>query len=89
MQIELKRIDKEKVLFGEIVLNWTCSNDKINSFNIYRSKNAKIDPATETPYKIIEKAVKNENKKEGKKNFRADHIIIGEEIRQKGGQCIS
>lgn len=62
MQIELKRIDKEKVLFGEIVLNWTCSKEKINSFNIYRSKNAKIDPATETPYKIIEKAVKNDKK---------------------------
>ena len=60
MKIELKKIDKSKILLGEIELLWNCDDPKINKFEIFRSKNSNINLSTDTPLTIIENSSKNE-----------------------------
>jgi len=60
MRIELRKIDRTKILLGEIELRWICDEANINKFEIFKSKSSNIDVINEAPYAVVEHASKNE-----------------------------
>ena len=58
---ELKKIDKEKFLYGEIELRWTIDTQDVDKFEIFRSKYSNLNPEKEQPIAEITKVMKNSN----------------------------